>query len=92
MDEEFLEESHKQIPNLELTQLVYQCESAPEGPRKQELIQRIIAAVEEDQMLPYYEHLCVKYSWEPDAELVQRLRCAHLREHPCTSVVFTRVR
>jgi 26S proteasome regulatory subunit N7 len=73
MEEEFLEEGQKQLPNLDLTQLVFRCEISPHAPEAAELRAQIMAAIEEDKMAPYYDHLCTKYGWVRDEELYTRL-------------------
>ena len=73
MDEEFLEETHKQTPNLLLTQLVYQHEIAATAEIAASLHTPILAAIEEDKMAPYYDFLCSKYGWARSDEVYNRL-------------------
>lgn len=73
MDEEFLDETHKQVPNLNLTQLVYRCEILAGTDAAAELRSQIIVAIEEDKMAPYYDYLCTKYGWVREDALYNRL-------------------
>src|SRR5690606_35215935 len=82
MDEEFLDEQHKQVPNLDLTQLVFRCEIAAEAEETAQLRAQMMAAVEEDKMAPYYDYLCTNYGWVRDDQLYNRLMyvAAQMRE------------
>ena len=81
MDEEFLEETHKQTPNLLLTQLVYQHEIAATAEIAASLQTEILAAIEEDKMAPYYDFLCAKYGWTRSDEVYNRLTYAKFAEY-----------
>jgi hypothetical protein len=70
-----IDESHKQVPNLELAQKIYYFESQQKlGHDITELKSSIIEDIEESDMLPLYNTLCSKLGWNVDETKVEKMR------------------
>lgn len=71
------DESLKQNPNLDLSQLVYAYEyhlGAGAVAKAEELKGKIMTSIVEDNMLPYYQFLSSKFSWVIDETLASNMR------------------
>lgn len=74
-----MDSTKKQVPNMDLAQLVYRFEST--GAADEALKQQILSSVREDTMLNYYEHLLSRFpSWTRDEELIASLRTSNEAE------------
>ena len=72
-----IDESLKQNPNLNLAQLVYSYDyhlSQGLEARASELKAEIMAMITEDNMFPFYTHLCARFSWVADEALAATMK------------------
>lgn len=75
------DENLKQNPNLDLAQLVYSYEyyvGQELTVKAEEIKTEILQIITADNMLPYYEMLCAKFSWPLNEELVNVMKYALL--------------
>eukprot|EP00123_Amoebidium_parasiticum_P006956 comp17775_c0_seq1/m.17812 comp17775_c0_seq1/g.17812 ORF comp17775_c0_seq1/g.17812 comp17775_c0_seq1/m.17812 type:complete len:389 (-) comp17775_c0_seq1:37-1203(-) len=62
------------LPNLELAQLRFELLHADElGKDKAELKSKLLAAIEEDNMAPFYAELCAEAGWAVDSALKAKM-------------------
>ena len=72
-----LDENTKQCPNLKLCQDVYEyetCVKNKEMNRAETIKEVILEQVFEDNMAPFYDHLCGKFDWGVDKEKLKCMR------------------
>ena len=72
-----IDEAHKQNPSLDLAQLTYSYEYHHGNgflPAAEELKAKIMSSIQADNMLPYYEKLTAKFSWDIEEELAKTMR------------------
>ncbi|KAL6077645.1 26S proteasome non-ATPase regulatory subunit 6 [Balamuthia mandrillaris] len=80
------EESMEKIPDLDLAQqrfLLTLPEDVVGAEEKEKVKQTLLAAIEKDNMLPFYQALCEQFKWKQDAALVQKMSAeidAHLKK------------
>lgn len=78
------DKSVKQIPNLELPQLVHRYEiktKHSDNVGMEDLKNSIITEITNDNMAAYYQQICSKFSWVLDDELYQKLRFAYYSKY-----------
>jgi 26S proteasome regulatory subunit N7 len=65
-------EGLKKIPNIQIAQWKFLYHNGPEN-QKTELKKKIIAAIEKDEMGPFYVSLCEELKWPVEAALRDKL-------------------
>lgn len=78
-----LDEDTKQCPNLKLCQDVYKYEVSIKNAdveKSDSMRVAILEQVFEDNMAPYYEHLCVKFEWKADEDKLAEMRTTNKKD------------
>lgn len=81
-DEEKQEEEtppERTFPDMGLAQTAYQLESSDAGVASAAK-DAVMAAVQADRMVPFYESLCAKHGWAVDSALVEKMKGENAKE------------
>lgn len=74
------EPPERTFPCMALAHRTFVFESAEPGEDLEVAKAEVLKSVEDDAMAPYYEHLCARFGWAVDAELLQRMTAANSAE------------
>lgn len=73
-----MEEAIEANPNMDHAQWRFQLGLSDElVPNKAELKQKLLADIEKDKMLPYYQYLVEQFKWDVDQGLVDKLKASN---------------
>jgi len=73
-----MEEAIEAYPNQEFAQLRFRLALSDElAPNKKEMQQKLMAIIEADKMLPFYQSLAEQFKWDVDQDLVSKLKASN---------------
>lgn len=78
MPVENLEEQGLEVnPNLELAQLKFLLTIKPPGINEREVKEKLMKAIREENMAPWYEEICKELNWTADQQLLNKMKEAN---------------
>jgi 26S proteasome regulatory subunit N7 len=63
----------EKLPNMDLPRWRFLL-SLPQYAQKEEIKQKLMNAIKENNMTPYYEDVCTQFNWPKDENLIQTMR------------------